>query len=253
MNYWIILFIIIVILIAVSLIPTDSDQSEYKNCLNPKGITIDVTQVPLDSACPSDTITCPQYFGCNNNNIPLCTNRNADGDYTKGCPTCKNGRWQCDFFVMGNNTDGIANPHSATEDSCAGADNISNCQFGDCQSNPHCKWGSFNSSGSYKYVGKGDFSPDKITGYKVVGSSAPIFRLNYGFDGGNHLAGIVSPINGISLQECIKRSKESYTYDDNDFDGSYGFVYDTSRLQCNLHRVGDGVGWNTGTVKYVKG
>ena len=38
--------------------------------------------------------------------------------------------------------------------------------------------------------------------------------------------------------------KDSLSYDYDDIDGSYGFVYDTAMGQCNLRRIGEDVSWN---------
>jgi hypothetical protein len=258
MDRFFIMCVTIVILIFIFFMFCNQDSPKFKNCLSADNTVIDVQHVSIDGECPSGTKTCPQYFGCDNANIPFCRNKNEDGDYEGiSCPKCVDGQWECDFFMMGNNHQGISNPQDWTQLTCdqSSSQEVSNCQFNNCRSlGDDCKWGWFNTGGNLRYSDKGVPSDSNVSGYKVsMSGNTPFFKLSFDHDAGENLGGVVKTLSNVSLQECIAGAQQPYTYDQNKVNGSYGFVYDSKNSSCDLHRIGDGVPWNYSTAKFVKG
>lgn len=263
--------VVIAILIFIFFMIFKQD-SQFKNCLTNDYTFIDVQHVSIDDECPSRAKTCPRYDGCDNNNIPFCRNRDENGNYESiSCPTCENGKWKCDFFMMGNSLNGIGSPKNSTEQLCSGntGKDRRNCQFNYCESvGGDCKWGGFNTGngrgdnqGAVRYTDIGAVSPGTVSGYKVSSSGDPIFNLSYGYDATDNFGGNVETIDGVTLDECIGKAKQSYPHHFEkdglsktiNFDGSYGLVYDIANSSCDLHKIGDGVSWQWGTAKLVKG
>lgn len=238
----------------------------FKNCLSRTGTDIAGSRVPINEECPPSTITCPQYFGCNNENIPFCRNKDINGNYGNiSCPKCVDGNWKCDYFSMG--TSGIiTTPFDGTQiNECSSADGYAtgqdrfNCEFDLCRElGDDCKWSSFNSGGTMTYADKGVPSDSKISGYMVSSTGdSPVFHISLLHDAGEHLGGAVDTIDGVSPKDCIAKAKKSYSYTDPsgnvyNYNGSYGFVYDFQNKSCDLHRMAYGV-VASNTTKLVKG
>ena len=237
------------------------DQDQYKNCLSRNAWhTLNNNPVPVGTDCPNNTVTCQYYSGCDNDNIPMC--RNQNNNYDLSCPVCENGEWKCDFFSMGyrgviNGPGGgntSVNPDNGWtyDNECVGASDTYSCEYNKCLSNEECNWGEFTSNGPYKYGDAGSKDPTKVTGYKIVTSLHPTFKLNHKYDGSGTLAGAVRSYTVNNLSECINKGKKSYTYNGVLYDGSYGFVYDTDNKTCNLHQIGEDV-FTDQMSKFVKG
>lgn len=238
----------------------------FKNCVKyGSSNSVSATKVPINKNCPAGTKTCPQYFGCDNGNIPACWSKNSKGEYDNdSCPVCVDGEWKCDYFMMGAPSV-ISRPVDyktgiCSEDDYPDQTDRWTCEFDKCNGlGDDCHWGRFNSYGQFQYGAEGTSVDGVFTGYKIMSTGdEPLFRIKSSNDNGMGLGGDVTTINGVlSLDDCIGKAKEAYKYTDEsgktiEADGSYGFVYDGNKQICSLHRVGEDV-VTDGTGKVVKG
>lgn len=239
----------------------------FKNCVKGEDDynSVSATKVPIKKNCPAGTTTCPQYFGCNNGNIPACRNKNSKGEYEDfSCPVCVDGEWKCNYFMMGSPTV-ISQPHDAKTGNCSENDYPDlagrwTCEFDKCNGlGDDCQWGFFNSGGEFRYDDAGTSVDGVFSGYKIISTGdEPLFRITSSRDNGKSLGGDITTLNNVlSLDDCIGKAKQTYKYTDEsgniiEVAGSYGFVYDDNQQICSLHRIGEDTLVNT-TSKLVKG